>query len=363
MSDNNDNTNADLLLVLNQLREQVATLAADVNELKNGPRIENEAEEEDNASVKSQAIPNDPLRQKMEKYLKMFEASPMFKDSFSQYDNYVTQPKSTVPIKFSVPESVRFTRVEYPHHHVKSFLHYMAAKGIERDVFHLVFPWTFNQDVTMWYHALDAQKTNSWDELCREFINQYSCNTEAPFTLLDLEMIKQEGKESFNDFLIRWRSKAAHMSNRPTEVDQVAMIVQGLKPAYQHYLEFANISTISDLKRLGTKAEENIAVSKTNYTPSTTWRSNYQPKNTKTTNSSNQGTSKGAEVSALTRYAKYAPLAITYTEALDRLIQKNLVKLPDIKPEPEVKSKSWDPAKYCKYHRARGHDTEACWTF
>lgn len=83
MSDNNDTTNADLLLVLNQLREQVAILAANVNELKNGPREDREVEEEDNASMKSQALPNDPLRQKMERYVKMSEASPMFKDSFS----------------------------------------------------------------------------------------------------------------------------------------------------------------------------------------------------------------------------------------------------------------------------------------
>lgn len=280
----------------------------------------------------------------------------MFKDSYSQYDNYTAAPKGRVPAKFVLSDYLKFTEIENPHHHVKSFLNVMAIKGIEKDAFHMLFPWTFSPEVTRWYHALDSQKTSSWDELCREFITQYSCNTEAPFTIRDLEMIKQEDKESFTDFLIRWRSHAAHMTNRPTEVDQVSMIIQGLKPSYQHYLEFANISTITDLKRMGLKAEKKMAASKdNNYNSSTSWKTNYQPKNMKAAN--------GAEVSAVNSYTKYTPLAITYTEALDRLLSKDLIKLPEIKPEPETKTKNWDGTKYCKYHRARGHDTENCWIF
>lgn len=108
---------------------------------------------------------------------------------------------------------------------------------------------------------------------------------------------------------------------------------------------------------MGIMAEKKIAASRTNYNSSTSWKSNYQPRNTKATNPSNQETSKEVEVSAVSSYKKYTPLAITYTEALEILLEKGLVKLP------EIKSKNWDGAKHCRYHRARGHDTEDCWVF
>lgn len=104
--------------------------------------------------------------------------------------------------------------------------------------------------MTKWYHALD------------HLPRVHQCNTEASFTLRDLEMIKQKDKESFTNFLIRRRSKAAHMINRPTEVDQVPMIIQGLIPSYRQYLKFANILTITDLKKMGIMVEKKMAANK-----------------------------------------------------------------------------------------------------
>lgn len=363
-NNNNGNGNAELLLILNQLREQVAILAADVHELKNGNNTEAE-NDEDNRSVRSHAQdPPDNFRQEMEQFMKRVKSSPAFKDSYPHYDDYIPASKGKVPVKFSLPEYLKFTGLEDPHHHVKGFLNIMAAKGLDKEAFHLVFPWSFSPEVTQWYHSLDPQKTNSWEELCREFLNQYSCNTEAPFTIRDLELYKQEENETFSTFLLRWKMKAAHMANRPVEADQVAMVIDGLRPKYRQYLQFANISTFADLKRMGMKVDKEIAAEKHN--SNTHWKSNYPPKSTKANGSSSHGATNGAEVAALSSYKKYTqytPIAISYTEALERLLEKDLIKLPEIKPEPEVKSKSWDAAKYCKYHRARGHDTESCWVF
>lgn len=74
MSDNINN--AEMMEILNQLREQITTLTAEVNELKTGHCTENEDDEDnDDASMKSQAPPKDPLQQKLERYVKMFESS------------------------------------------------------------------------------------------------------------------------------------------------------------------------------------------------------------------------------------------------------------------------------------------------
>ena len=43
-------------------------------------------------------------------------------------------------------------------------------------------------------------------------------------------------KETFSAFIIRWRSKAAQMTIRPNEEEQILMIVNNLLPNYQAYI-------------------------------------------------------------------------------------------------------------------------------
>ena len=54
-------------------------------------------------------------------------------------------------------------------------------------------------------------------------------------TRRDLETTKQEPKESFSTFIIKWRSKAAQMINRPNEEKQLNMVVKNLLPVYHKY--------------------------------------------------------------------------------------------------------------------------------
>ena len=47
-------------------------------------------------------------------------------------------------------------------------------------------------------------------------------------TRRDLETTKQEPKESFFTFITKWRAKAAQMMSRPSEEEQLAMVVKNL---------------------------------------------------------------------------------------------------------------------------------------
>ena len=81
----------------------------------------------------------------------------------------------------------------------------------------------------------DAQK-RTWDDIYNAFNKQYRYNLEVDVTRRDLETTKQYPKESFSSFLQRWRAKAAQMVNRPTEQEQVDIIVKNLLPVYQTHL-------------------------------------------------------------------------------------------------------------------------------
>lgn len=51
-------------------------------------------------------LPQKMLYMRVERFAKMIEASPLFKDSHSQYDNYVAAPKCKVPTKFAMPDLI-----------------------------------------------------------------------------------------------------------------------------------------------------------------------------------------------------------------------------------------------------------------
>jgi len=71
-------------------------------------------------------------------------------DSFqSQKENY--------PQKLTV-SNIKFHGTKNPHHHVRNFRSAMTLKGINKDIFHIIFPWMFDKDVMRWYNTMDAQK-------------------------------------------------------------------------------------------------------------------------------------------------------------------------------------------------------------
>jgi len=83
---------------------------------------------------------------------------------------------------------IKFQGTENPHYHVRNFLSAMTLKGIHREIFHIIFPWSFNKDVMRWYNTIDLQKVTSWDDLHKEFLLQCLYNADLPITLRDLEL-------------------------------------------------------------------------------------------------------------------------------------------------------------------------------
>ena len=65
---------------------------------------------------------------------------------------------------------------------------------------------------------------------------QYHHNTKVKITRRGLETTKPHTKETFSAFISRWRAKAAQMTIRPNEEEQILMIVNNLLPNYQAYI-------------------------------------------------------------------------------------------------------------------------------
>ncbi|KAI8572311.1 hypothetical protein RHMOL_Rhmol01G0187800 [Rhododendron molle] len=83
---------------------------------------------------------------------------------------------------------------------------------------------------------LDISKRKTWEDIEAAFIAQYNYNSQLKMTIRELESTKMEPKESFADFVKRWRAKAALMTECPSERDQLRIISRTLHLHYAKHL-------------------------------------------------------------------------------------------------------------------------------
>ena len=63
----------------------------------------------------------------------------MFNNYFNDYTELTSIPKGKLPLKFTMPD-IKFYGTENLHYHMMNFLTTMPLKGIDRDMFHIMFP-------------------------------------------------------------------------------------------------------------------------------------------------------------------------------------------------------------------------------
>ena len=218
-----------------------------------------------------------------------------------------------------------------------------------------------------WFLNLDDSRTRNWEDIGQEFYKQYKYNTEVDVTRRDLETTKQDSKESFSAFITRWRAKAAQMTVRPNEEEQLNMVVKNLLPAYNKYL-FAQYfpsfkaliaagTQIKDAINTGTLKGEEVIRSKRPFCPSS---------------------SKVLEISAISKQSPFQlitspPLAqapqgrprrqyhefnMPLSKVFEKLREKDLLKPLDPKPIPNPLPKWFDNSKRCAFHQTPGHATD-----
>jgi len=92
-------------------------------------------------------------------------------------------------------------------------------KGLdEKQTLH-AFPLSLTGGASRWYYILDPTKTKVWNKLVELFVDQFIFNTMIDVTLRDLEATKQGVRETFSEYMTRWKRKASRMVNRPNEKD------------------------------------------------------------------------------------------------------------------------------------------------
>ena len=134
----------------------------------------------------------------------------------------------------------------------------MQPLGTIEEVLAQIFQNTLTEAALRWFLNLDDAKVRNWKDICREFHKQCKYNIEVDIIRRDLETTKQEPKESFSTFITKWRAKAAQMMSRPSEEEQLAMVVKNLLLVYPKYLFAQYFPNFKGLIAIGTQIEDAI---------------------------------------------------------------------------------------------------------
>ena len=101
--------------------------------------------------------------------------------------------------------------------HLRLFSDIFRPMGLTRLQKLSLFGRTMSGVAAIWYAKLEDDVKRNWDEMVEAFIAQYFYNTQIEIMSRDRETTRQEPKESFSEFVTRWRAKASMMTLRPTD--------------------------------------------------------------------------------------------------------------------------------------------------
>ncbi|RVW24845.1 Retrovirus-related Pol polyprotein from transposon 297 [Vitis vinifera] len=93
-----------------------------------------------------------------------------------------------------------------------------------------LFPLSLSGAAQRWFASLESSRRRTWDDLAQEFLRQFSFNTVVDVSRRELEALRQRTEESISSFISRWRGKIAEIVDRPSERDQIQMVLRSLQP-------------------------------------------------------------------------------------------------------------------------------------
>ncbi|WJZ84599.1 hypothetical protein VitviT2T_004199 [Vitis vinifera] len=138
-------------------------------------------------------------------------------------------PVANLPAKFRMPDIERYTDIGCPRLHLRLYSTVMRAHGLDEPQMITLFPLSLSGAVQRWFASLEASRRRTWDDLAQEFLRQFSFNTVVDVSRKELEALRQRAEESVSSFISRWRGKIAEIIDRPSERDQIQMVLRSLQ--------------------------------------------------------------------------------------------------------------------------------------
>ncbi|RVW12007.1 hypothetical protein CK203_087242 [Vitis vinifera] len=141
-------------------------------------------------------------------------------------------PVASLPAKFRMPEIERYMGIGCPRIHLRLYSTIMRAHGLNEAQMIMLFPISLSGAAQRWFASLDVSCRRTWDDLAQEFLRQFTFNNIIDVSRRELEALRQRPEELVTSFISRWREKISQVIDRPSERDQISMIMRSLQPQF-----------------------------------------------------------------------------------------------------------------------------------
>ena len=152
------------------------------------------------------------------------------------WDGYDDLPVAALPVEFRMPDIERYTGIRCPRIHLQLYSAVMRGHRLDESQMIMLFPLSLSGAAQRWFASLDPSRRRTWADLGQEFIRQYSFNTVVDVSRRELKALRQRSDESVTSFISQWREKIAQIIDRPSERDQIRMIMRSLQPRFARHL-------------------------------------------------------------------------------------------------------------------------------
>lgn len=78
--------------------------------------------------------------------------------------------------KFSANDTPKFRSTDNPKYHLKNFRAMMSIKGVNPELYHVVFQMSMEPVCQKWYYSLKDHETSTWEVVDMAFMEQYKPN-------------------------------------------------------------------------------------------------------------------------------------------------------------------------------------------
>jgi len=323
----------------------------------------------------------DPTALKVSKLEKLFKKS-QGAHSIPDIEDGYTDSAVTLQDRFKMPHIDHFDGFGDPMVHLRLFSDILRPMGLTRLQKLSLFGQTLSGIAAIWYAKLENSVKHNWEEMAKAFGDQYSYNTQIKVTTRDLEVTRQEPNEGFLEFVARWRAKASMMATRPSDKDQIRMVVRNLQPKLMQKMIVLPFPTFSDLHEIGVQIKDAMKQGLIDQEKEQPRRAFTCSSNATTSSDAVARTSDVGMVATTTPRAAtpfvgastsnprtsdylprgkrvFTPLYMPLSKALGVLLRKGHLKPLEQRPLPDPLPPKHDPTKYCAFHQQTGHDTDS----
>ena len=167
-------------------------------------------------------------------------------------------PNIVVPKDFRIPEFTKYTGLECPNTHLRSYCNKMAEVIHNDKMLIYFFQDSLSGSALNWYMRLETVRIKTWKDLVEAFLKQYKFNLEIAPDRTSLMSLEKRSQETVRVYAQRWRDEATHVQPPLIETEMVTLFAKTFKAPYYEHLMGSSSQHFYDVVRVAERIEQGI---------------------------------------------------------------------------------------------------------